>query len=243
MPGNAYNARLCGIYGKYDMTLAIFDLDNTLLNGDSDHAWGEFLIGKGLVDPVAHKAGNDHFYQLYQQGNLDILAYVDFAISPVKGMPRAEREALQQEFMSSSVEAMMLPKAQALLQQHRDNGDYCLIITATNHFVTAPIAERLGVDDLIATDLELVDDNYTGGVQGIPSFQAGKVRRLQDWLQAYNEGRPAGQQLSMENSVFYSDSFNDLPLLERAGKAVAVDPDPVLREQAIKRGWEIISLR
>lgn len=225
------------------MTLAIFDLDNTLLNGDSDHAWGEFLIGKGLVDPVAHKAGNDHFYHMYKQGTLDILAYVEFAIGPVKGMPRTEREALQQEFMSSTVETMILPKAQILLREHRDNGDYCLIITATNHFVTAPIAVRLGVDDLIATDLELVDDNYTGKVQGVPSFQSGKVRRLQDWLQAYNAGRSIGDQLSMEDSVFYSDSFNDLPLLERAGKAVAVDPDSVLREQAGKRGWEVISLR
>lgn len=225
------------------MTLAIFDLDNTLLNGDSDHAWGEFLIGRGLVDPVAHKAGNDHFYHMYQQGTLDILAYVEFAIGPVKGMCRAEREALQQAFLNSAVEAMVLPKAQALLRQHRDNGDYCLIITATNHFVTAPIATLLEVDDLIATDLELIDDLYTGKVQGVPSFQAGKVRRLQDWLRDYNANRPVETQLSMEDSVFYSDSFNDLPLLERAGKAVAVDPDPVLREQARKHGWDIISLR
>lgn len=219
------------------MALAIFDLDNTLLGGDSDHAFGDFLISEGLVDPVSHKARNDAFYEQYKRGALDMAAYTEFAISAVAGLPRAQRDALHAKFMASFVEPMMLPAALALLAQHRAAGDYCLIMTATNRYVTEPIAQRLKVDALIATELELLDDRFTGKVAGIPNFQAGKVRNLELWLEE-NAG-----QLSLDNSVFYSDSFNDLPLLEIATRAVAVDPDETLRKIAQERGWEIISLR
>lgn len=219
------------------MALAIFDLDNTLLGGDSDHAFGDFLISEGLVDPVVHKARNDAFYEQYKCGDLDMAAYTEFAIAAVTGLPRAQRDALHEKFMANFVEPMMLPAALALLKLHRDAGDYCLIMTATNRYVTEPIARRLGVDALIATELELVDDCYTGNVAGIPNFQEGKVRNLKRWLTDQSE------QLSLENSVFYSDSFNDLPLLEIASRAVAVDPDDTLRKIAQERGWQTISLR
>lgn len=226
------------------MTLAIFDLDNTLLRGDSDHSFGDFLISKGLVDAVQHKARNDYFYQQYKNGGLDMVAYTEFVVSALKGMSRAQREALHRDYMRDFIEPMMLPAAEALLRTHRQRGDYCLIITATNRFITEPIAARLRVDALIATDLELIDDEFTGRIQGIPSFQAGKVQRLTQWLEAYNaELAPGLATLSMQDSVFYSDSFNDLPLLERATRAVAVDPDDTLRGIAEARGWEIISLR
>lgn len=219
------------------MTLAIFDLDNTLLGGDSDHAFGDFLISEGHVDAASHKARNDAFYEQYKRGALDMAAYTEFAIAAVTGLPREQRAALHAKFMESFVEPMMLPAALALLKKHRDAGDFCLIMTATNRYVTEPIAERLGVDALIATELETVDDCFTGKVAGIPNFQAGKVRNLELWL-AEQDG-----QLSLDNSVFYSDSFNDLPLMEVASRAVAVDPDDTLRKIAQERGWEIISLR
>ena len=219
------------------MAMAIFDLDNTLLGGDSDHAFGDFLISEGLVDPLSHKARNDAFYEQYKRGALDMAAYTEFAISAVAGLARAQRDALHAKFMASFVEPMMLPAALALLKRHRDAGDYCLIITATNRYVTEPIAQRLNADALIATELELIDDRFTGRVAGIPNFQEGKVRNLELWL-----AEQAGQ-LNLDDSVFYSDSFNDLPLLEIATRAVAVDPDDTLRRIAQERNWEIISLR
>lgn len=219
------------------MALAIFDLDNTLLGGDSDHAFGDFLISEDLVDPLTHKARNDAFYEQYKRGALDMEAYTEFAIAAVAGLTRLQRDSLHEKFMAGFVEPMMLPAALALLKQHRDAGDFCLIMTATNRYVTEPIAHLLGVDALIATELELIDDRLTGKVAGIANFQEGKVRNLELWL-AKQEG-----QLSLDNSVFYSDSFNDLPLLEIASRAVAVDPDETLRKIAQDRGWEIISLR
>ncbi len=226
------------------MTLAIFDLDNTLLGGDSDHAWGDFLISKGLVDPVEHKARNDQFYYQYQNGGLNMVDYVEFAVGPVKGMPREQRESLHRDFMVSCVEPMILPAATALLKKHKDQGDYCLIITATNHFITEPIAKKLGVDGLIATELEIENDCYTGKVSGIANFQGGKVTNLNRWLWDWNNStRQTNNTFSMADSIFYSDSFNDLPLLEAAAKAVAVDPDKTLLDLAQTRGWDIISLR
>lgn len=219
------------------MALAIFDLDNTLLGGDSDHAFGDFLINEGLVDPIAHKARNDAFYEQYKLGALDMTAYTEFAIGALVGMSRVQRDALHARFMASFVEPMMLPAALDLLRRHRDAGDYCLIITATNRYVTEPIAHRLGVDELIATDLEIVDDRYTGKVAGIPNYREGKVRNLERWI-----NQQAGA-VHMDGSVFYSDSFNDLPLMEVADRAIAVDPDDTLRNIAQTRGWEIISLR
>jgi len=227
------------------MKLAIFDLDNTLLGGDSDHAWGEFLISAGLVEAESHRATNNEFYRQYQQGGLNIADYVAFAAAPVAGKSPATLTELHAAFMEGFVRPMFLPAALALLQSHRDNGDYLLIITATNRFITAPIARVLEVDDLIATDLEQVDGIYTGRMQGVPCFQEGKVKRLEAWLDDYNRGARADGKpvLSMNDSIFYSDSFNDLPLLEQVAEAVAVDPDDTLRKVAAQRGWPIISLR
>lgn len=218
--------------------LAIFDLDNTLLGGDSDHAWGEYLIHAGLVDAEQHRQRNDAFYQQYKQGILDMNEYFEFAIAPVVGFTKNRLDALHTEFMRLFVEPMMLPKAQALVDKHKAEGDMCIIVTATNRFVTAPIAERLGVHDLLATDLEVLEGVFTGKIDGIPCFQGGKITKLEAWLQAQDNTA-----LSLDNSVFYSDSFNDIPLLEVAGEAVAVDPDDTLRAHASTRGWPIISLR
>ncbi|RRJ83087.1 HAD family hydrolase [Aestuariirhabdus litorea] len=217
------------------MALAIFDLDNTLLGGDSDHSWGEFLVNKGVVDATEYKQANDRFYQHYLNGTLDIHEFLSFALRPLTQHSLEELAALHQEFMQRCIEPMMLPKAQALLQQHREAGDFLLIITATNRFVTEPIARRLGVDDLLATDPELLDGRYTGDISGTPCFQEGKVERLEQWL--------ADKAYSLEGSYFYSDSCNDLPLLERVDNPVAVDADARLSAIAIERGWPLISLR
>lgn len=218
--------------------LAIFDLDNTLLGGDSDHAWGEYLIHAGLVDADEHRRRNDGFYAQYKQGVLDMNEYLEFAIAPVVGFSRARLEALHAEFMRLFVEPMMLPAAQQLIDRHKADGDMCLIVTATNRFVTQPIADRLGVHDLIATDLEENAGVYTGKISGIPCFKGGKITKLKDWLSARGDNT-----LSLSNSIFYSDSFNDIPLLEAAAEAVAVDPDDTLRAHARNKGWQIISLR
>lgn len=218
--------------------LAIFDLDNTLLGGDSDHAWGEYLIHAGLVEAEEHRRRNDGFYEQYLAGVLDMTEYLEFAIAPVVGFSRQRLDALHREFMTLFVEPMLLPAAQALIEEHKAAGDFCLIVTATNRYVTAPIAELLGVHDLIATDLEIRDEVFTGKIAGIPCFQAGKINKLQDWLSAHDD-----RSLRLDNSVFYSDSRNDIPLLEAAAEAVAVDPDDTLRAHAVAKGWRIISLR
>lgn len=217
------------------MSLAIFDLDNTLLNGDSDHAWGEFLIEKGIVDGVFYKESNDRFYREYQLGLLDIHRYLEFALEPLTRHSKAELDALHREFMQSKVTPMRLAQADALLAEHRARGDYLLIITATNSFVTRPIAAALGVDDILATDPEFDGTRFSGRIDGTPCFREGKVTRLKAWLEHNNH--------SLKSSWFYSDSHNDLPLLELVDNAVAVDPDDTLRAAAIKRGWQVISLR
>lgn len=217
------------------MALAIFDLDNTLIGGDSDNLWGEFVCQQGIVEGEEFRAQNNQFYADYQAGDLDIDAYLRFALSPLIGVPRATREAWHREFMQTMIEPIMLPAAEALIGKHRDNGDELLIITATNRFVTEPIAERLGIEHLIACEGEIVDDVYTGEPDGIPSYANGKVTRLEAWL----EGRATG----MEGAWFYSDSHNDLPLLELVDNPVAVDPDDTLRARAEAEGWPVISLR
>ncbi len=224
------------------MRLAIFDLDNTLLGGDSDHAWGDYLISAGLVDAEQHQAQNDAFYAQYQAGTLKIEEYVAFAATPIAGLSPQRLQTMHEEFMAHSIQPMLLPASEALLEQHRKAGDFLLIITATNRFITGPIARLLGVDELLATELETVDGVYTGKMAGVPCFREGKVTRLQQWLERYNADNPE-RPLDMENSVFYSDSFNDLPLLEQAGEAVAVDPDDTLRRIAGERDWRILSLR
>jgi HAD superfamily hydrolase (TIGR01490 family) len=217
------------------MALAIFDLDNTLLAGDSDHLWGQFLVAQGLVDAADFARTNDAFYHDYQQGTLDIDAFLRFALRPLRDHTRELMEALRAQFVRERIEPLMLPAARALIDTHRTAGDTLLIITASNTFITAPTAALFGVPHLIATDPELLDGRFTGEVAGIPSFRDGKVRRLEVWLAAQGE--------TLSGSSFYSDSHNDLPLLERVDRPVAVDPDPQLLAAAAERGWTILSLR
>ncbi len=218
------------------MALAIFDLDNTLLAGDSDHLWGEFIIEQGIVDAEAHRRQNDRFYEDYCRGELDIHAYQRFALAPLVGRDPAELARWHDEFMRRHIEPIILPKGEALIAEHKARGDTVMIITATNTFITRPIARRLGVDTLLGTEPE-VDENgrYTGGIIGIPTFQHGKVARLEQWLAENGE--------TLVGSIFYSDSHNDIPLLEKVEHPVAVDPDEKLTQHAQKHGWPIISLR
>lgn len=217
------------------MRLAIFDLDNTLLGGDSDHAWGEFLCRIGAVDESAYQAANDRFYRQYQQGTLDINEFLAFALRPLSQHSLTQLELWHQQFMQECIEPLMLPAAQDLIEQHRKQGDLPMIITATNAFVTRPIASRLGIDVLLATEPELLDGRYTGRLQGTPCFQEGKVTRLQQWLEESGH--------SLSGSYFYSDSRNDLPLLEQVDHPVAVNPDETLASIARERNWPILDLR
>lgn len=217
------------------MALAIFDLDNTLLAGDSDHAWGQFLVDEGVVDSTQFKKANDQFYQDYLNGSLDMQKYLEFSLAPLACHPLEELLTLRQRFIDTRIKPLILAQAEDLLAKHRLQGDYLMIITATNRFVTEPIAELFAVDHLIATDPEFRNGRYTGRITGIPSFQGGKVTRLQHWLES-NEQTLAG-------SYFYSDSHNDLPLLELVTTPVAVDPDKTLAATAKDKGWTILSLR
>ncbi|UXZ53009.1 HAD-IB family hydrolase [Halomonas sp. 7T] len=217
------------------MSLAIFDLDNTLLSIDSDHAWGEFLLEQGAVDPVAYREANERFMADYNAGTLDMAAFLEMALKPLAENTPEQLAAWHQQFMASKIEPHILPKAEELLARHRTKGDTLLIITATNRFITGPIAERLGVDDLIAVDPEMIDGRYTGRVSGVPSYREGKVTRLKQWLE--------DQDLTMDGAWFYSDSHNDLPLLEQVEHPVAVDPDDTLRQHAKTHHWRIMSLR
>lgn len=217
------------------MTLAIFDLDNTLLAGDSDHAWGEFLVRHGRVDGAWYKAQNDRFYADYCRGELDIIAYSEFVFAVLVKESPETLAAWHRQFMAEEVSRMILPKGRELLEQHRARGHRLLIITATNRFITGPIAAELGVADLLATEPEMKNGRYTGKVAGIPCYQHGKIERLQQWLAATGE--------SAEGCWFYSDSRNDIPLLEFATHPVAVDPDEPLRAHAASNSWPVISLR
>lgn len=217
------------------MSLAIFDLDNTLLSIDSDHAWGEFLLEQGAVDADAYREANDRFMADYEAGTLDIHAFLAVVLRPLADNSPEQLAAWHQQFMASKIEPSILPKGEELLARHRSRGDTLLIITATNRFITGPIAERLGVDYLIAVEPEIRDGRYTGKVSGTPSYREGKVKRLEEWL--------LDRGLTLDDAWFYSDSHNDLPLLQLVENPVAVDPDPTLREEAEKRGWRIMSLR
>lgn len=217
--------------------LALFDLDNTLLAGDSDHAWGEFLITKQLVDEQSHREKNDAFYQDYLNGVLDIHAYVAFTLSPILSYSAEQRDALHTEFIDHSIKPMLIDKAMELVTRHRQSGDFCLIITATNNFITGPIADLFAIDTLLATDVELVDEMLTGRIEGIPCYQEGKVQKLQQWLNQSNNN------LSLENSVFYTDSINDLALMQLVSEPIAVDPDQQLAQISTEKGWQTLSLR
>ena len=217
------------------MTLAIFDLDNTLLAGDSDHAWGEFLVRRGLVDGGHYQAQNDRFYADYCRGQLDIIAYSEFVFAVLARETPETLAAWHRAFMQEQVAPMILPKGRQLLQAHREKGHRLVIITATNRFITGPIAAELGVTDLIATEPEQVDGRYTGKVHGTPCYQHGKIIRMEQWLAESGE--------SIDGAWFYSDSRNDIPLLEYVTHPVAVDPDETLRAHAAGNGWAVMSLR
>ena len=217
------------------MSLAIFDLDNTLLAGDSDYEWGQYLVRKGIVDGEAYERANRAFYEQYKAGTLDIYEFARFAFRPLAENRLEDLHAWRDEFMREQIEPIILPKARELLARHRARGDTLMIITATNRFVTEPIAAALGVDHLLATDPEFRDGRYTGEIAGVPCFQAGKVTRLEHWLADHAE--------NLDGSWFYSDSHNDVPLLERVDHPVAVDADVTLCELAQQRGWHQMSLR
>ncbi|MFN3581579.1 MAG: HAD family hydrolase [Pseudomonas sp.] len=217
------------------MALAIFDLDNTLLGGDSDHAWGEFIVANNIVDGEAYKTRNDAFFNDYLAGRLDIEVYLNFCLQLLAEHEPEQLTAWHQQFMTEWIEPMVLPKALALIDKHRQAGDTLMIITATNRFVTGPIAERLGFDILLATECERIDGRYTGRTTDIPCFREGKVTRLERWLMENGK--------KLDGSYFYSDSQNDLPLLNMVDNPVAVDPDDVLRAHAQEKGWPILSLR
>jgi HAD superfamily hydrolase (TIGR01490 family) len=217
------------------VSLAIFDLDNTLLAGDSDYLWGRFLVDRGIVDRFHYEAANARFYEEYQQGILNIEEFLEFALKPLADHETSQLNQWRAEFIAESILPIVTPVAKSLVNSHRSAGDTLLIITATNLFVTEPIAELFDIDHLLATIPEMADGRYTGRFSGTPCFREGKVHRLDDWLAAQGE--------SMAGSWFYSDSQNDLPLLSRVSHPVAVDPDPALADHARDKGWPIISLR
>jgi len=220
------------------LRLALFDLDNTLLAGDSDFEWAEFLISQGVLDRQLHQARNAKFYEDYKSGTLDIHAFLEFQLKPLSQHPRSQLDAWHQKYMETKIRGMMTAKSRALVEKHRQAGDLMMVITATNSFVTAPIAREFGIDNLIGTIPEEIDGEFTGRVTGIPSFKEGKVTRLYAWLHDRGQGLA-----DFEETWFYSDSLNDLPLLKVVDHPVAVDPDPTLRAYAEEAKWPIISLR
>lgn len=216
------------------MSLALFDLDNTLLAGDSDYLWGVFLGELGVVDRDSYERENERFYREYREGRLDIMAFLAFSLKPLSEHPMSQLQAWHAQFMREKIEPLITSAAERLIERHRAKGDTLMIITATNSFVTAPIAARLGIPHLIATEPETADGRFTGRVSGTPSFREGKVSRLADWLARHRE--------TLDDAWFYSDSHNDLPLLEQVRNPVAVDPDEALTRHAQQAGWPIISL-
>lgn len=220
------------------MKLALFDLDNTLLAGDSDFEWAQFLISKGVLDREVHEAKNHEFYEHYKAGTLDIHAFLDFQLKPLGRHPKEQLDTWHREFMESRIRPIITDKARILVQRHQREADKVAIITATNRFVTGPIAREFGVEHLIATEVEEVNGQYTGRGAGIPCFKEHKITRLDMWL--------SDQGLLWEDvteSWFYSDSLNDLPLLQRVTHPCAVDPDATLEAHAKLNGWPILSLR
>ena len=217
------------------MSLAIFDLDNTLLAGDSDYLWGQFLVDQGIVDRDFYEQANARFYQQYREGNLDIAQFLQFALKPLADNEPAALYAWRERFIEEKIKPILLPAAYELIEKHRKAGDILIVITATNQFVTEPIVRFYGIEHLIATLPEFRDGRYTGQFVGAPCFREGKVERLNSWLSANDH--------SLEDSWFYSDSHNDLPLLSRVANPVAVDPDQTLAGIAQEKGWPIISLR
>ena len=217
------------------MKLAIFDLDNTLIAGDSDCLWGEYLSECGYVDSENYKSTHDRFYQDYLDGNLDIFAFLEFQLKPLAENDRHILESWRDEYIQKKIKPIILANALKLVEQHRQQGHELLIITATNRFLTEPIAHEFDIDNLIACEPEIVDGQYTGKVIGTPSYANGKVTRFNEWIAEKNN--------SIDESWFYSDSHNDIPLLRMVNHPIAVDPDDSLKQEAVKSGWKIISLR
>lgn len=217
------------------MGIALFDLDNTLIAGDSDYLWGCFLVEQGIVDGTVYEQANQRFYDQYKVGELDIHEFLDFQLRPLALHPVAQLQAWRAQYIEEKIRPILLTKAQMLIDRHRQQGDTLVIITATNRFITEPIAGLYGIEHLLATEPEHRDGQYTGGVAGTPCFQDGKVTVLEQWLATQGE--------TLIDSWFYSDSHNDLPLLARVQKPTAVDPDEILQTHAEKHGWPIISLR
>ncbi len=222
------------------MNLALFDLDNTLLAGDSDFEWAQFLISKGVVDREIQEAKNIEFYEHYKAGTLDIYEFLNFQLAPLARHSREELDAWHAEYMERHIRPIMAVKARTLVLEHLAAGDLCAIVTATNSFVTSPIAREFGIQHLIGTipAVDVQNGRFSGQPTGTPSFQGGKIVRVENWLQEL--GLWWG---SFENSYFYSDSHNDLPLMQKVKMPVAVDPDDKLRAHASEMGWKIISLR
>jgi HAD superfamily hydrolase (TIGR01490 family) len=214
--------------------LAIFDLDNTLLAGDSDYLWGKFLAKQGEVDGDAYEQTNQRFYDEYKAGKLDIFEFLAFSLEPLTRISTERLGQLHQQYMAEVINPLIQPAALELVEQHRRQGDTLLIITATNSFITTPIARAFGIEELLATEPEMIDGRYTGKVDGVPCYQEGKVVRLIEWL--------SKRELDLEDSWFYSDSHNDLPLLNRVSHPIAVNPDDILRQEAETQGWKIIDL-
>ena len=220
------------------MNLALFDLDNTILAGDSDYNWSRFLIQEGYLDGAIHAEKNEKFYADYKAGTLDIYAFVEFQFKPLARNPRTVLNQLLKKYVEEVIKPMITEKARALVKKHQDEGDLIIVITATNSFITKPIAELFGIENLIGTDPEEKEGEFTGKVSGLPSFKEGKVTRLEAWLKGKNLSLA-----SFEKSYFYSDSHNDLPLMQKVTHPVAVDSDDVLSEYAKSKGWPQISLR
>jgi HAD superfamily hydrolase (TIGR01490 family) len=220
------------------VNLALFDLDNTLLNGDSDFEWAQFLIEQGVLDRELFEAKNLAFYEQYKAGTLDIYEFLDFQLKPLSRHARKVLNGWRDDFMQHKVRGMMTMPARDLVERHRAAGDVCVIITATNSFVTSPIAREFGVEHLIATEPEEKDGEFTGCVAGVPCFREGKITRLEDWLAQRGWGWA-----SFADSFFYSDSLNDLPLLAKVNNPIAVDPDAILRKHAEQHGWPVLTLR
>ena len=217
------------------MKLAIFDLDNTLIGGDSDYLWGEFLAEQGHVDGAVRQQQNRHFYEEYKAGRLDIHEFLEFQLQPLADVDPEILGQLRTQYIKAKVQSILLDKSRELIADHRRQRHTLLIITATNRFITQPIAELFGINNLIASEAEMINGRYTGKTTGIPSYAEGKVTRLNEWLKDNN--------CQPDETWFYSDSHNDLPLLRIVNHPVAVDPDEILREEAIKQSWPVISLR
>lgn len=222
------------------MNLALFDLDNTLLSGDSDFEWAQFLISKGVVDRELQEARNIQFYEQYKAGTLDIYEFLAFQLSPLTRHPRAELDAWHREYMDRHIRPIIGEAARSLVRQHLAEGDLCAIVTATNSFVTGPIAREFGIPHLIGTTpaVDMANGDFSGTPRGTPSFREGKIERVEAWLESL--GLWWG---SFANSYFYSDSHNDLPLMGKVTTPVAVDPDDKLRRHSGELGWKIITLR